>query len=36
MINAEKFNRQEDRLRTLGIGVMIVFAAIAAFLAWLG
>ena len=35
MIDAEKFNRQEDRLRTLGIGVMIGFSGIAAFLVWL-
>ena len=34
--NVAKYNRIEDRLRTLGIGVMIGFAGIAAVLVWLG
>lgn len=33
--NVAKYNRIENRLRMLGIGLMIGFAGIAAALAWL-
>ena len=32
--NVAKYNRLENRLRSLGIGLMLGFTAIAAFLAW--
>jgi len=36
MIDAEKLNRQEDRLQTIGLGVLIAVAAMAVVLVWLG
>ena len=35
-LNVAKYNKIENRLRTLGIGVMVGFAGIAAVMIWLG
>jgi hypothetical protein len=35
MIDAERYNRQEGRLRMLGLAVLIGFAGIATVLVWL-
>jgi hypothetical protein len=36
MIDADSYNRQEDRLRTIGVGVIIGIAGMAVALTWLG
>jgi hypothetical protein len=36
MIDADRYNRQEDRLRTIGVGVILGITGMAVALAWLG